>query len=188
MNKLYALLGAPGGGKSSWIIENNLQEHTISPDDLRLLFSPNISAGISQKYNKEVWELLYRLIECRAKDQVSPIIIDATNSKMRYFNSYKKIVEKYNYKVVGVKFHHPMLSIHLTYNLLRPAYKHVPWEIVGKMWNQAENFLTHNKEFTVITPKEALKDIQMIHSSMVEHRPFKWKALGSSPSGSAISI
>lgn len=152
--KLVVLLGAPAGGKSKWISDNNLRKHTLSADDLRLLFSPDISKGISQKYNKEVWELLYRLVAVWAQDSVPLIILDNCHCGEKYFSKYAEIVKSFDYQIIGVNFHQP-LETHLLLNQERPRYKIVPPDIIANMHKNAENFLNQNRKWHIISPMEA---------------------------------
>ncbi len=59
-----------GCGKSTFIKEHNLEEFTLSSDQIRLMFnSPQMSINyqeeIPQFNNKKVWELLYYMLEER---------------------------------------------------------------------------------------------------------------------------
>ena len=38
MRTIYILRGAPGSGKSTWIKENNLEQYTLSADNIRLMY------------------------------------------------------------------------------------------------------------------------------------------------------
>ena len=39
MRTLLLMRGAPGAGKSTWIKNHNLEEYTLSPDNIRILCS-----------------------------------------------------------------------------------------------------------------------------------------------------
>ena len=72
MRKLIILRGAMGSGKTSFIKEHNLENYTLSTDNIRLMFSsPELSINyqevIPQFNNKKVWDLLYTLLEERMK-------------------------------------------------------------------------------------------------------------------------
>lgn len=156
-NIVFLLLGAPGGGKSKWIADNNLQKYTLCPDDIRLWFAPDTTNGISQKYNKEVWELLYRFLEVRVQDGEKFIIIDACHAGKNYFDTYARIVEKKSaagYEIFGVVFHHN-IETHMMLNSRRPEWKQVPPQVITRMHKNVEIFLTNNKEYRIITPSEA---------------------------------
>jgi predicted kinase len=161
-NVLFLTVGAPSGGKSSWIEDNNFQKYTLCPDNLRLLYSPDTTNGISQKYNKEVWDLLYRLVEVRAQDGEKFIIVDACHGGKNYFDTYSRIVEKKSavgYEVIGVKFHLDIES-HLLLNSRRPQWKQVPPKVIMRMHQNVENFLTNNTEYRIIGSMEAKEIIK----------------------------
>ena len=70
MRKLFILRGAPASGKSTWVRENDLEEFTISSDNIRLLLSSpemdiNSVYSISQEYNK-LYRVTYK-IQCYSK-------------------------------------------------------------------------------------------------------------------------
>ena len=84
--RLVLMHGAPGSGKSTFIKKLGLEYITISPDTIRLLFSePQVMEvdhhscmQFSRKYDKEVWELIFKALEERMKNG-SDTVIDACN-------------------------------------------------------------------------------------------------------------
>ena len=112
MKYLILLRGLPGAGKSHWIKENNLEEYTISSDNIRLLFAtPTIpfqacykDRGISQKNDKEVWSLLHSLVERRLENGMTTIV-DATHLKENSINFYKSFCSKNNVRCFVLDFH-----------------------------------------------------------------------------------
>ena len=84
--RLVLVHGAQGAGKSSFIKELGLDYLTISPDNLRLLFSAPESLvvdnhaclQISQKNNKKVWKLVFEILESRMRNG-SDTVLDACN-------------------------------------------------------------------------------------------------------------
>ncbi len=109
MRKLIILRGAPGSGKSTFIKENNLDMFTLSTDQIRLMFSSpemtsNYTEDIPQFNNKKVWSLLYFLLEERMK-KGEFTIIDAVHASIKEnFPNYKKLAEKYRYRLYVLDF------------------------------------------------------------------------------------
>jgi 2',3'-cyclic-nucleotide 3'-phosphodiesterase len=102
-NTLVLLQGLPGAGKSTWIKENNLEEYTLSKDDIRVMAGCVINGTISQNMNGTIKEIIDTLLECRLKHQVFTVM-DETN--VSYFNvaHYKELARQYGFKVVVVRF------------------------------------------------------------------------------------
>ena len=160
-NLLLVLHGPPAGGKSKWIIDNNLQKHTVCPDDLRLLFAPDIINGISQKYNKQVWELHYQIVAARVSDNERLICVDGCHVSRNYFHKYNEIIAekaKEPYRIIGVNFHHD-LATHLDWNARRPKYKVVPIDVIKNMHEKATIFLENNRIWEIVTPSKAMEII-----------------------------
>ena len=70
MRKLFILRGVMGSGKSTFIKDNNLEDYTLNPDKIRLMYnSPemtiNYNEMIPQFNNNKVWTLLFELLEYR---------------------------------------------------------------------------------------------------------------------------
>ena len=98
MRTLIVLRGAPGCGKSTFIRNNGLEPYAISADGIRLLFeSPvvddeNGRVCISQKNDKRVWEMLFEILEQRM-ERGELCVVDATHSRPKDFQKYKKLME-----------------------------------------------------------------------------------------------
>ena len=109
MRKLIILRGAMGSGKTSFIKEHNLENYTLSTDNIRLMFSsPELSINyqevIPQFNNKKVWDLLYTLLEERMK-KGEFTIVDAVHAYAdESFPIYKKLAEKYRYRLYILDF------------------------------------------------------------------------------------
>ena len=87
MRTLLLFRGAPGCGKSTFIDAHGLRPYTLSADDIRqTLRSPMQTADgsvqICQDNEKEVWELLYRMLETRMQ-KGEFTVIDATNFALK---------------------------------------------------------------------------------------------------------
>ena len=108
MRKLVILRGAMGCGKSTFIKEHNLERFTLSSDNIRLMFNApemniNYKEEIPQYNNKKVWNLLYALLEERMK-KGEFTIIDAVHATSDSLTIYKKLAEKYRYRLYIVDF------------------------------------------------------------------------------------
>ena len=111
MKYLILLRGLPGSGKSYWIKENKLEDYTISSDNVRLLFAtPSIpfqacykDRGISQKNDKEVWDLIHSLVERRLMEGMTTIV-DATHLTVKSINYYKSFCANNNVRCIVLDF------------------------------------------------------------------------------------
>ncbi|WHH56119.1 AAA family ATPase [Bacillus paralicheniformis] len=80
MRTLVLLRGCPGTGKSTWIRDHQLNQYTLSADQLRLIHqSPVLNLegkyDISQKNDGKVWKLLFTLLEERMERGNSPLLM-----------------------------------------------------------------------------------------------------------------
>ena len=102
MKIMLVLRGLPGAGKSSWVKKNNLENYTISPDKIRLMYSSPITCtngdmGISQKNDKLVWGVVNEMLETRLQNG-DFTILDATNTTASTIRQYYKRCKKYGYR------------------------------------------------------------------------------------------
>jgi predicted kinase len=130
MNLLIITIGAPGSGKSTWINNNGLREYTLEPDNLRMLFGSvstriNGEKYISMKNDRDVWKLLFDLLEKRMK-KGELTVIDATHSSNRMINAYKNLADKYRYRVIAIDFRNIPIENVLEQNKKRHTMKVVP--------------------------------------------------------------
>lgn len=140
MKLLLVLRGIPGCGKSTWVKEHDLEEYTLSPDNIRLLYSaPELGLDgkyhISSKCDKHVWNFLNERLEARMKTG-DTTVIDATHTKESYLKDYKKLCKKYNYRMIVVDFSSVDLDTIKDRNGKREEYKKVPEEVINKMYQQ----------------------------------------------------
>ena len=140
MRTLLLMRGAPGAGKSTWIKQNNLQNYTLSPDNIRLMCSSidlhaDGTFAISQERDNEavVWEVLFKILEHRMK-RGEFTVIDATCSKTKDMQQYKQLADSYRYRVYCVDFTNVPLETCLEQNKLRPTYKQVPEEAIKNIY------------------------------------------------------
>lgn len=140
MRTLLLMRGAPGAGKSTWIKQHNLENYTLSPDDIRVLCSSTEmqadgSFVISQNRNNEnqVWKILFNLLEYRMS-RGEFTVIDATCSKTKDMQQYKTLADQYRYRMYIVDFTDVPLETCLAQNKMRPAYKHVPQAAIENIY------------------------------------------------------
>lgn len=171
MRVLFLMRGAPGVGKSTFIKEHNLEQYKLCADDIRLLIqSPilNVEGGlsISQNNEKRVWELLFQLLEDRMQ-RGEFTIIDATNSKTEEMNKYKKIADKYRYRIYILDFTNVPIEITKQRNKQRISYKQVPDEVIDKMYSR---FQTQKipSGITIVKPE----DFEHVISNIYNIRDF----------------
>lgn len=143
MRSVVILRGSPASGKSTWIEKMNLQNYTLSADNIRLLVESPIIAPeynhriISQKNDNYVWQLLFELLEKRMS-RGEFVVIDATHSKSSDFSRYNKLCERYRYRKYYVDFSDVPLEECKRRNLLREDYKRVPENVIEKMYSRME--------------------------------------------------
>lgn len=159
MRVLLLMRGAPGCGKSTWIKKYNLEAFTLSPDDMRINFSspslqPNGDIRISRDMNNEqaVWDNLFSVLEYRMS-RGDFTVIDATASRTKDIDQYKKIAEQYRYRIFIVDFTDVPLEVCLAQNKKRPEMKWVPEDAITNIYNR---YRTQKipKSITLIKPDE----------------------------------
>lgn len=157
MRKLVILRGAMGCGKSTFIKEHHLENFTLSSDQIRLMFnSPqmNINYGeeIPQFNNKKVWELLYFILEERMK-KGEFTIIDAVHATGDSLSIYKKLVQKYRYRLYIIDFTNIPKEEVYKRNIMREKYKVVPEYSIDRVY-KAFSKEKIPSSFKIIKPEE----------------------------------
>lgn len=140
MRTLLLFRGAPGCGKSTFIDTHGLRPYTLSADDIRqTLRSPmqtvDGSVQICQDNEKEVWELLYRMLETRMQ-KGEFTVIDATNSKTSEMNKYKDLCGEYRYRMFCIDMTDLPIEECKRRNAGRIPLKRVPEEVIDKMYSR----------------------------------------------------
>lgn len=140
MRTLLLLRGAPGCGKSTFIKENGLEPYSLSADSIRLQIQSPIqlvdgSEGISQNNEKEVWNILYRMLEVRMQ-RGEFVVIDATNSKSSEMNKYKDMCDTYRYRMFCIDMTDLPIEECKRRNASRVPMKRVPDEVIDKMYSR----------------------------------------------------
>ena len=140
MRTLLLLRGAPGCGKSTFIKENGLEPYSLSADSIRLQIQSPIqlvdgSEGISQNNEKEVWNILYRMLEVRMQ-RGEFVVIDATNSKSSEMNKYKDMCDTYRYRMFCIDMTDLPIEECKRRNASRVPMKRVPEDVIDKMYSR----------------------------------------------------
>ena len=158
MQYLVLLRGAPASGKSSFIKEHKLEPYTLCADQIRMQVSSPIlnTSGefvISQKQDKYVWETLFVMLEKRMQDGCFTVV-DATHYKTSLISPYKKLAQKYGYRVYIVDFTDVPYGVLVERNSNRPEHQRVPEEVIKKMTTCFTDDTEVRKWCTVIKPEE----------------------------------
>ena len=159
MRYLFVLRGAPASGKSTWIKENELEPYTISTDGLRLMYQSPVTTeegdrAITQKNDKQVWNLLMELLE-RRMENGELVVIDATHYKSSLINRYKDLVSKYRYRVYVVDFSNVSEEELKRRNATR-GFRKVPDEVIEKMVVALADTNEVKKQYKIVSPEEAI--------------------------------
>ena len=169
MRKLVILRGSMGCGKSTWLKEHDLEKYTLCADTIRLqLTAPQIGIDgkdiISQKMNRQAWDMLFFFLEERMK-RGEFTIIDAVHSKSSEFSRYKSLAEQYRYRLYCIDFTDIPIEVAKERNAGRPEYKQVPEAEIDKVYSR---FATQGKTsgFTVVKPEEFEK--------ILTTEPYNW--------------
>jgi predicted kinase len=150
MKTLYALLGAPGVGKTTFI-KNSSQElfgddrllrYVVGPDLIRSMVEspvekPDGTRGISQSNEKYVWEIVNEILDKKV-NKGEMIIVDATHSRNKAISNYKKYSDQ-GYRIILVDFS-DYASLEEIYhrNKTREDYKFVPEHIIETMYERIQ--------------------------------------------------
>lgn len=157
MKKLVLLRGAMASGKSTFIKDNHLEDYTLSSDNIRLMFNSlemtiNYSDAIPQFNNKKIWNLLYQILEERMK-KGEFTIVDAMHIYTDDLSIYKKLAEKYRYRLYIVDFTDVSYEELIERNNNRESKKKVPNEAIKRVYNALKKE-KKPKDFIIIKPNE----------------------------------
>ena len=157
MRTLVLMRGSAGVGKSTWIKENNLQDYTISSDELRLRcggleYNALGSQVISQSANKQVWKMLYEILEQRMKVGAFTVI-DATHSTEKELKGYRELIKKYRYRVFVVDMTGIPIEECKRRNKSRDQFKQVPEEVIDRFYVRFKSEKVP-RDYKVIKPEE----------------------------------
>lgn len=114
---LILMLGPQASGKSSFIKMNNLQNYTISADEIRIrLNGINSNNGHTQinfvpQTESIVWHIFYEELDTRLQNKL-PTVIDNTNIAGHGFNPISDILKRVpvDYQVYVIDCFKPLLN------------------------------------------------------------------------------
>lgn len=138
MRTLLLFRGAPGCGKSTFIVQHGLKPYTLSADDIRLLVSsPLMTRHGNMTFNPDndtfVWRMLMQMLEKRMENGEFTVI-DATNSKTSEMNKYKELCNTYKYRIYCIDMTDLPIEVCKARNVQREPLKRVPEEAIDKMY------------------------------------------------------
>lgn len=141
MKKLLILNGVMGSGKSTFIKENHLEDFVISSDELRIKMAGfDMSENglvISQKKDRQVWAVLYTMLETRMEMGLFTIV-DAMHLHTRDFKKYKELADLYGYEIYVKRFEVSLDEL-LQRNVERESYKQIPENVIAKKYEVFTN-------------------------------------------------
>lgn len=165
MKLLIILRGVPGCGKSYFVKQNDLEDLTLSTDKIRLMYSSIYTDKdgrdyITQRFNKRVFELLYKMLEIRMQNG-DTTIIDATNTKQSSVAEYLRLAKIYSYNPICIDFSSIDYGKLLEQNKSRTSYKVVPEEVIKGMCENLES----SKQWFIDTFKDNYYDYYKYYSN-----------------------
>ncbi|MFB8425166.1 RNA ligase [Priestia megaterium] len=166
-NTLVVLKGLPGAGKTHFLKTKGLDVYSISPDQVRNLIAAPLQVEngeykINHYFEKQVRKLVIELVENRMQ-RGELTIIDATHSKLTYWNEYRQLAEKCKAKLYCLDFSHINIETAKKQNVLREEYKQVDDLIIEKINTQLEKW-------------DLPEDIEVIKPDEWDSK-FKWKLI-----------
>lgn len=156
-NTLVALKGLPGSGKTHFLKTKGLDVYTVSPDQIRyLIAAPQQNEDgeyrVYNSFEKQVEKMVFEIVEKRLQ-RGELTIIDATNTKLTYWNKYKQLAEKYKSELICLDFSHIDLETAKKQNKMRPEFKQVEDFVIEKFHEQMKIF-QFPTDIKVIKPEE----------------------------------
>ena len=160
MRVLVLMRGAMGCGKSTFIKERGWEPYTLCADNIRMLAqSPVLDVDgnptISQQNDKVTWRILFELLENRMK-RGDFTVIDATNTKTVEMNRYKKLADKYRYRIYCIDMTDVPIEVAKERNRQRDPLKFVPEAAIDRAYARFANQKIPSG-ITVLKPNETDK-------------------------------
>ena len=162
MRALYIMRGAPGSGKSTWLKQNGYEPLAVSPDALRLAlvglaFDETGQVSISQSGNTLVWDRVAQIVEARMRRGLTTVL-DSTMAKTANMSPFRKLAEKYRYRVYVVDFTDIDKDICKQRNAERAEYKRVPQFSIDRMYSLFKSNPVP-KSIPVLSPEAAKRQL-----------------------------
>ncbi len=159
MRRLFLLHGLPGSGKSTLLAQEGLADYVLSSDELRLrLASPQLQADgslkISQKLGGRVWHLLFDILESRMQEGATTLV-DATHLTGASLQPYRKLAERYGYRVQLVSLAEVPFALCMARNSSREELRRVPEAVMLGFQEQLERFVP--PEWLEVIPAASLR-------------------------------
>lgn len=164
MKYLFAMLGAPGTGKTTYLKtisneifgDDRILNHVVSPDNIRAMVQspvakPDGGFGYNFKLEKLVWEIVNSVLDSKVQ-RGETIFVDATHSRNSAISAYKKYSDQ-GYRVYVIDMRGLSLNETLERNKKRDAVKFVPEDRIKTMYDRIE-VIDIPKWVTVIKPEE----------------------------------
>ena len=173
MRTLVLMRGSPGSGKSTWIKENNLQDYTISADELRLRcggleYNASGNKIISQSANKKVWKMLYEILEQRMKVGAFTIV-DATHSTEKELKGYRELAKKYRYRIFVIDMTDIPIEECKKRNKSREQFRQVPEEVIDRFYVRFKSEKVP-RDYKIIKPEDFWNVMKYVPVDLSEYR------------------
>lgn len=157
MRKLFILRGAMGSGKSTFIKDNKLEDYTLNADKIRLMYNSfemtiNYREMIPQFNNNKVWQLLLQILEERMR-KGELTFVDAMHIYANDLTVYKKLAEKYRYRLYIIDFTNIEYDELLYRNSKRESEKWVFEDTIKRVYKALQKEKIP-KAFMVIKPEK----------------------------------
>lgn len=159
MRVLLLMRGAPGCGKSTYIEQNGLTQYTLSADVIRAMIGYEFETNydISAKLEGHVWSILMNLLEERMRKGMFTVI-DACHSKSEDAQKYRRLAEKYRYRIYCVDFTDVTPDICKERNAQRPIWKRVPNSAID---NHYARFTQPFPNYVTMLNRDELSKLQL---------------------------
>ena len=165
MRKIVILRGAQGSGKSTFVVNQQLEAYVISSDSVRLLFSspimsPEGAMSVNHENENKVWTLIEDILD-RRMSRGEFIVFDATFQKTRDFSKIMKRAKLYRYEIFCIDFSDTPLETALTRNKSRCEHRQVPEDVIHAAH---QNIMNENiPEDITILPSKMFDNQKLIH-------------------------
>ncbi|MEP1208407.1 MAG: AAA family ATPase [Rhizobiaceae bacterium] len=154
--------GAPGCGKSTFLMDNGLSEFVISPDMIRadiggIDYDQDGNPQIGYFREDEVWREVKSLIRERMeKDR--PVILDATFQTPNHISMPLKVAAQFGYETIFIDFSNVAKETSLRQNALRRGWEKVPDSVVLRAYENLNKYrIRKNSKVTSFSPDEFLR-------------------------------